>query len=215
MTAKVTIRTADRRHTLTAVLGATQPSMTDGRGGWSEVARPRRPAVVEWTGPAARKASVEILLDEWRSGKSISPALTVVNALAPQAPTAEPPALYVVGSPMIPAGIPWVAQGVTFTDWLEHPNGWPARVTVTFDLLERQVADVVTRSSPAKRSSSRNGTAARGQARTYVMRSGDTLSGVAAKTLGSASRASEIAKLNGLRLSQKIKVGYKLQLPPK
>lgn len=215
MSSRVTIRTDDRRHTLTASLSATQPSVTDGRGGWEEKARPRRQAVVEWTGPAARKATVEILLDAWQSGGSITSELAVVDALAPQAAAVEGPVLYVTGSPAIPSTVPWVAQKVTFSDWIERGDGVPTRVTVSFDLIEKRVADVVTRSSPAKRSTGRNGTPSRGQPRKHTVRAGETLTSIAAKELGKASRWTEIAKLNGIRDAKRIRVGQVLTLPAK
>lgn len=215
MSQRVTLRTADKRHSLTAYLGATQPSVTDGRGGWEEKARPRRPAVVEWAGPAARKATIEILLDAWKTGGSIAAQMAVVDALAPPAPRVEGPVLYVIGSPLVPSTVPWVAQSVDFADALERRGGGLARVTVTFTLIEKRTADVVTRSSPAKRSTGRNGTPSRGQPRKHVVKAGETLTSIAAKELGHASRWTEIAKLNSIRDPKKIRVGQSLTLPAK
>jgi hypothetical protein len=212
VSARATIRSADKRHTLTAPLGPTQPEITDGRGGWTEVARPRKPAIAEWEGPALVKGTLEIILDAWRTGGTTTRAQAVVNALAPLSPKSEPPTVYVYGVPQIPSTIPWLVQSVTWTDWLERHDGQPARVTVSFELLERRFGEVVTRTSAAKRSAGRHGTPAK--TRTYVIKKGDTLSSVAARMLGKASRWPEIAKLNGLRSSQPIKVGYKLRLPP-
>lgn len=212
MSSRATIRTADKKHTLTASLGATEPSISDGRGGWTEVSRPRKPAIAEWEGPALVKGSLEIVLDAWRSGGTITRDQAIVNAIAPLSPKSEPPTVYVYGVPQIPSTIPWLVQGVTWSDWLERTDGQPARVTVAFDLLERRFGEVVTRTSASKRSASRNGTSTK--TRTYVMKKGDTLSSVAARMLGKAARWPEIAKLNGLRSSQQVKVGYKLRLPP-
>ena len=60
---RLTIKTVDGRHSLTGLIGQNQPSVTDGRGGWQEVARARKPSVIEWLGPASHKATVEVLLD--------------------------------------------------------------------------------------------------------------------------------------------------------
>lgn len=215
MSARITLRTADRRHTLTAALGPTQPEVSDGRGGWEEVPRPRRPAVVQWMGPTAMKASVELFLDAWKTGGTITAQLAVVDALAPPRGTTEGPVLYVIGSPIVSSTIPWVAQKVSFYDWLERHDGQPARVTVTFELIEHRVADVVTRSSPAKRSGARNGTPSRGQPRRHVVKAGESLTSIAAKELGKASRWAEIAKLNGIRDPKRIRVGQSLTLPAK
>jgi nucleoid-associated protein YgaU len=212
VSSRATIRTADKKYTLTATLGPTQPSISDGRGGWTEVARPRKAAIAEWQGVSLIKASLEIVLDAWRTGGTTTRDQATVNAIAPLSPKAEPPTVYIYGVPQIPSTIPWLVQAVTWSDWLERTDGQPARVTVAFDLLERRFGEVVTRTSATKRSTVRNGTPAR--TRTYTMKAGDTLSSVAARMLGKASRWPEIAKLNGLRSTQKIKVGFKLRLPP-
>ena len=47
----------------------------------------------------------------------------------------------------------------------------------------------------------------------YVVRPGDTLSGIASSQLGEAGRWSEIAKLNGLKPPYRIRVGQRLKLP--
>lgn len=50
-------------------------------------------------------------------------------------------------------------------------------------------------------------------AREYVVRSGDTLGEIASRELGSASRAREIADLNGLADAARIRAGQVLKLP--
>lgn len=49
--------------------------------------------------------------------------------------------------------------------------------------------------------------------RTYVVKKGDTLSGIAASQLHNAGRWHEIANLNGIRDPRKLKVGARLKLP--
>lgn len=51
------------------------------------------------------------------------------------------------------------------------------------------------------------------QYKTYVVQSGDTLSGIAAKMLGSAGKYSTIAQLNGIADANKIKVGQTIKIP--
>jgi LysM repeat protein len=208
---QATIRTADRRRSLTAWLGPNQATLTDGVGGWSEVTRPRKPGAVEWLGTAPVKATVELLLDAFAGGGTIINALNSARIMAPLDPSVETPVVYVYGVAVIPSTMPFVVSSLDLSDWQLRRDGQPARVTATFGLLEHRVGDVVTRTSPAKRSASRNGTAAK--ARTYTMRQGDTLGSVAAKLLGSASKAPVLAKLNGIRDPNHVKVGYVLKLP--
>ncbi len=51
--------------------------------------------------------------------------------------------------------------------------------------------------------------------RTYSVRSGDTLGEIAKRELGSASRAGEIARLNGISDPAKIREGEVLRIPAK
>ncbi len=51
--------------------------------------------------------------------------------------------------------------------------------------------------------------------RTYTVRDGDTLSGIAQRELGSSGRAREIASLNSLADPDRLKAGQVLQLPLK
>lgn len=211
---KVTLRSSDRRHTLTTWLGPNQPTISGGVGGWSEIQRPRKPGVVEWTGTAPLKGSLELFLDGWGAARNINAELGVLRALAPMRPSTQPPVFYVLGCAQIPSTVPWTANGLDLSDWvLRASDGQPSRVTATVSLIEYRIGDVVTRSSPAKRSKDRNGSGSKGKARTYTVRRGDTLGGIAAKTLGSASKWTALAKANGLRDPNKLKVGQVLKLP--
>ena len=111
--------------------------------------------------------------------------------------------------------MPWVIQTVTLSERLRRDSdGATSRVQVAFDLLEYRPGDVViVKSDPAKRSTQRNGTPPRSKAKTYTVKKGDTLSKIAARLLGSASKWQAIAKANGLRNPNSLKVGQVLKLP--
>jgi len=53
------------------------------------------------------------------------------------------------------------------------------------------------------------------QARTYTVKPGDNLWGIAKRQLGDGRRVNEIAELNGLQEPYRIQVGDKLKLPPR
>ena len=212
---QATIRTADGRHSLTALIGQAQPTMTDGRGGWTEVARPRRPSAVEWLGPNAHKATLEILLDAYASGGTVEAELAVVEALAPSASTVETPPVYVTGAYPIPATVPWVIQTAVPTGVLKRGDGRVARVTVTFELLQWRAGDVVVRNSPAKAATAAATTnkSSSVKPRKVTVKRGDTLGALAAKYLGSASKWQAIATANKLRDPNHLKVGQVLTIP--
>jgi nucleoid-associated protein YgaU len=172
--------------------------------------------VVEWTGTDPLKASLELFLDGWAAARNINAELGVLRALAPMRPSTQPPVFYVLGCAQIPSTVPWTANGLDLSDWvLRGSDGQPTRATATLTLIEYRIGDVVTRSSPAKRSKDRNGSGSKGKARTYTVRAGDTLGGIAAKTLGSAARWTELKTLNSLRDPNHLKVGTVLKLPTK
>jgi nucleoid-associated protein YgaU len=52
-----------------------------------------------------------------------------------------------------------------------------------------------------------------GGGRTYTVKRGDTLSGIAGKVLGNAGRWHDIANLNGIRDPRTLRVGQVLRLP--
>ena len=212
--ASITLKTSDGRLKLTALPGPNEPTISDGRGGWAEQTRPRKTSISEWTGPALHKAHVELLFDAWVAGGTVDSLMQVLDQMAPRSPMSEPPIVTVTGSPVIPPTIPWVIQAVSPAEWLRRADGRTARVTVGIELLEFRVADlVVVRPSPAKRSVVRNGTSTPSTAKSYTVKAGDTLASIAAKTLGSASKWSSIASLNGIRDPNKLKVGTVLKLP--
>lgn len=210
----VTVRSEDARHALTGLSGPDPAEITDGRGGWEEVTRNRRTPVTQWVGSGLAKTTVTVWLSGWSDQSSIEPALQVLDVLAPLAPTGETPRVLVVGAPGVPATMRWVIQSVQVTERLRLPTGETARAQVILELLEYRAGDVVVaRQSATKRSVVRNGTPAATKPKTYTVRKGDTLAGIAARLLGKSARWTEIAKLNSLRNPNSLKVGQKLKLP--
>jgi LysM repeat protein len=212
--AAITIATTDKRLKVVALPGPNDPTITEGRGGWSEVARPRRIAISEWTGPALHKAHVELLLDAWAVGGTVDAQIAIIDQMAPRSPQSEPPIITVVGYPSIPNNLQWSIQSVSPADQLRRPDGRTTRITLVLELLEYRVSDlVVVRPSPAKASVARNSTPTPSTATTVTVKAGDTLSSIAARYLGSAAKWSSIASLNGIRDPNRLTIGQVLKLP--
>jgi hypothetical protein len=211
----VTVRSSDGRFTLTALLGQNLPQLSDGQGGWVEVARDRRPAVIEWDGPAAAKCVLEVLLDGWASGASLAGQLAAVAGLCPLSPVGETPVMYVSGCPLIPVTVPWVCQSAVPSDWLLTSSGAVARVTYTLSLLQYRLGESVVRNSPGKAAASKSGTVSKAKVKTYVVKRGDTLPALAARFLGSSSkwRTLAAAQKPALRDPNHLKAGQKLTIP--
>jgi LysM repeat protein len=209
-----TIRTTDGRRSVTAELGPQVPAVSGGRGGWAEVQRPRRPAAIEWQGAGLRQATVQLFLDGFASNRAITGSLSALEAMAPTGATSEPPTVTVTGAWPVPGGVTWVIQDLAVSDQvLRASDGRPVRAMVTVSLLEHREPELVVRSTAAKRAQSKQSTTPRAGSRTYTVRSGDTLAGIAAAELGSAKRWQEIATLNGIRDPNRLTVGQKLRMP--
>jgi LysM repeat protein len=203
----------------TVALGPTMPSLSDGYSGWNEVTRPRRRAMTEWSGVAARKASLQVLFDGFADGASVQGDVdALMKAYTPNDGTTEPPTLKVSGAWPIPSTVPWVVNGVTWDEWIRDTSGDPVRVLMSLSFLEYVSPDpimgtntVVTRAKAANAAKP----AAKAKAKTpvYVVKPNDTLSGIAAEKLGDWRRYTEIAKLNGIRDPNRIPVGATLKLP--
>lgn len=212
----VTIRSDDGRHVLTGLSGPDPAEVTEGRGGWEEVTRNRRPPVTQWVGAGLAKTTVVLWLSRWTEQASIEPDLDVLDGLAPLDPDTEPPRVTVTGAPGVPSTIRWVVQSVAVAERLRLPDGSTSRAQVTVELLEYRPGDVViARQSATKRSQVRNGTPAKSKPRTYTVRKGDTLAAIASRLLGKSSRWTEILNKDGskIRNPNGLKVGQVLKLP--
>jgi nucleoid-associated protein YgaU len=82
------------------------------------------------------------------------------------------------------------------------PGGAPAKKSVSQDPPGKQPAPPPAPPAPAPQ-------------RTYTVKQGDNLNDIARRELGSAARADEIAKLNGITDPSKLKINQVLKLPPK
>lgn len=218
MSVEVTLRSTDGRHTVTTLMGQAFPEFTEGRGGWAEVTRPRRPGVIEWVGTAPAKASLSLMFDGWRTGTAVGTKMAALEAMAPLAPTVEPPTILITNAWPIPSNIPWQIQTITWdaSTALRSSANMIVRAEARIELVERRIAEtVIARSSPAKRAAAKTSkaTTTTKKVRTVTVKKGDTLSSIAARLLGSSAKWTLIAKANNLRSPNNIKPGQVLKLP--
>lgn len=170
------------------------------------------------------KGTIQLLFDGWMRGRHgvqvTGPMAYLTRAFAP-APNAtrEPPPFYVIGAPPISPTMQWVCNDLAIDPdsmIVRRADRKMLRANVTLSLLQYVPGDIVISPGAAKRSQSRHGKPGSGSksaSKTYTVRSGDTLSTIAAKQLGNYRRAGDIAKLNGIRAGAVLKAGQKLKLP--
>jgi hypothetical protein len=226
----ITLSTASPRLQVRALRGETPPVPTGGFGGWQLVPRPRRKALTQWGGIDPFQQQLSLILDGVRGNQSVEEDCLALEQMAqPAGPRLNPPLVtvlgvvphpelvYVIGDGSGGAGLAWDANPIY------SRSGYRIQQKVTVTLLEYVAADRVATGSAAQRAreaaagqSSQAAAAAGGAAPavgSYTIRSGATLTAVAARLLGSASRWTEIAQLNGLDDPYRLTVGAQVKLP--
>jgi hypothetical protein len=149
----ITLRCSDPSTELTIRLGEERPDVTAGYGGWEEVARPRRVAVVTWTGSSVRRMSLEVLIDNWAAGTSIESEIAALDALARPRRGGSPPSITLdaAGGHLPYKGLRWVVDGIAWGDALMNPYGNRTRQAATLSLVEFVSDELVEERSPANR----------------------------------------------------------------
>jgi hypothetical protein len=98
-----------------------------------------------------------------------------------------------------------VVESLNITYVLFTPEGVPLRAKLSLTLKEYRPVQIQLKESP---------TASPDFEKTFVVRSGDRLSGIAAAVYRDASRWREIARANGIRDPRVLPPGTVLKLPP-
>lgn len=193
---------------LWSIMGPTNPVLSDGYGGWQEIARPKRPARITWQGRSVFKLKLEIVFTAFKANGNVEPQVDKLHRWARSpSPNTPPRAIRLSGS-----GIPnehivsWAIAslewGRTERDPREHHR---TMQFVTLNLIEITPDEVLNENSQIQPGAPKF--------RTYTARRGDTLSKVAARLLGSWKRWKEIAKLNNMRDNKALKAGQKIRVP--
>lgn len=197
--------------------------LSGGVGGWQEIEHPKRPSSVEYGGQPLQTLTIEALFDGWRQQASVEEPLRILNVWGRIPPGRREPAVLQFEYANH-ANQRWVLQDLDLGESLRREDGSRVRQYLTITLLEYRDAQVflspVKRAAPAPAKPGAPGKPSSGakpapSGRTYTVKGGDTLSKIAAKQLGKASRWPEIARLQTppLRDPNRIRVGQVLRLP--
>jgi hypothetical protein len=236
----VRVYTVDPPLSVLARLGQDRPDVSQGYGGWQEVERPRRSPITTFKAPPGLHLTLPLLLDGWATGTVVEADISRLERMGlASGANGEPPKVKLQGrGQALPyQARTWVLDTITWGDALMNKNGDRVRQQATLSLLE-YVEDVhLQERSPANRrrskakaahkkpgaahkriqagrsSKQKAGSATRSTVVSPDFGAGESLSDIAARELGDASRWPEIAKLNGLRDPANVSPGQVLRLP--
>lgn len=181
-------------------------TVSGGYGGFQTQSRPRKAALTPWMGRDPFSLTIPGLF--FNGGASLQDALHDLDVLSSGTSAGGPPVVRVGGAIRTPdhAGLDFVINDVGWGDQI-RTRGAITRQTVTLTLLE-YVDDRLLAASTLKDRQSRKTVV-----RHYHVKKGDTLRSIAARELNDSKRWVDIAALNGLRSSGKLKTGQTLRLP--
>lgn len=195
-------------------LGATNPILANGYGGWSIVTRPQKKAMTNWDGHQPFQLVFEIWFSEVARDKSIEGAIKSLSRMArvdSDLDPNRPPQVRIHGDAFDQTmkNIAWVIQNLEWGKTIRSENhGFRIQQQCTVTLLEHVTGGLVNESNvkPGQHQP---------KYRTYTIKKGDTLQSIAKKLLGKASRWQEIARLNNIHDPRNLKVGRKIRVPRK
>jgi LysM domain len=213
---QVTLRAVGTALEITARMG-TEPPLVAGYASWRTEARPRRKPLTIYDGQAPLVLTLPIVFDRFVESGSVEPEISELERMAQaHGDNLEPPPVQVRG-PVPHSGETWVISDLAWGDVTYNDQLQRSRQFVTVTLTEYVRADQITRptSSPSQQNRKRNASPNRGsKQKRHVVRSGDTLTRVAAHVLGDHRRWRELAQLNDVKdPNLTLKPGRVLRMP--
>lgn len=181
------------RISVTAHPGESAPTVTAGYGNLETVTRPQRRGLTRWTGSDPMQLSIPILLDGFRTGRSVENQIADLERLAGVTGDANPKVTIDSTGNLVPHQDEhkWFVTGLDFGDAILNPNGQRIRQALTVSVTA--VVDETTAEWALK-----NKAGAVKHARSYRVKSGDTLRSISRKVLGDSGRWIEIRRLNNI-----------------
>jgi LysM repeat protein len=201
--------------------------------GWQMTKRPKRTSMTEWMGADPYTLVVPVQFgDGWSTGIAVDPVVEVLRGIMrnPVGPRNQP-AVVQITCPLVPlTWLRWVIADLTPKDQLVNDGGGRYFASYDITFYQWEPTDLVISSSSGQTSAQR-AAASTGQSSgmssgatitapapaasgwTYTVKQGDTLSSIAARQLGNASRWQEIRTLNNIRDPNMINVGQVLRMP--
>lgn len=192
------------------------PRFTGGNATWTVVKVPRRRGFTNYEGTEPWTCRIKVLFDEWPDGDVERFISILEDRMKRPEDRVEPDLMRLQGRAMPHSDLVWVLTDIDDSGQsLRRDDGRRNRQELLLTFLEYvSVGLLVSNESHAAAAAARAAPAAPAAGpRTYTVRSGDTLSAIASRELGSVSRWNDIAARNGIRDPRTIRVGQVLVLP--
>lgn len=204
-------------------------------GGWSVTPIPKRMGLTEWAGRNPMSITVEFLVDRLEEGDTIyvrDMMDTLDKIVATSSRDEEPPICIFDSGGLVPHDythaqhVRWVVSALQWDKditVLSESSRRPLRVGGSFTLLQyNHDTTIDAYDGPAERNRKKNNkdkNKNKGKNKgkgTYTVKTGDSLTEIAAHELGDSKRWKEIADLNNIRNPRKdLKQGMTLKMPVK
>lgn len=202
--------------------GPEPPKLSAGYGGWQEVPRPRRVALLDWQGSSPFRLEISLVLGSHALGQSIEAGRRILDRLATRQGAPEPPQVGVTarGLPETVRKIPaWAVESLEWGAVSFTEAGQPAQQAATVILAQHPSAEQITLSAPPRRVDCSKAKAPANE-KHYIARHGDSLRAISARFLGSAQCWKRIQRLNqrtgkfeAIRDPKSLKAGDRLRFP--
>lgn len=215
--AQITFVSKDPKINLSVDVGNLRPIPVAGLGGYEEVERQDDVSATDWTGQAAYREDISVLLDGNDEGRPVDRELNTLLKLARDPNGERVPPVFRVFGPVRYPGKAWVlpADGID----LEAGEIEPITRKGGSETLRQEVILHLLEWNPLgnKKKNKRKGEAPRGfygSIYSYTVREGDTLHSIAARQLGDAAEWKVIGDLNDIKdPNRRLKAGRVLKMP--
>jgi hypothetical protein len=199
---------------LTLPLGKKKPIFSGGIAQWNEVRRPRRRSMTEFETELPLKYSFDVVLNAFPDG-DVEPLIGRIVGWAARMDLPYQPTLLRVRGPIV---YPQITYFLSKCDQLDESMEFNAAGRICRQLLDLEITeyvapDLVIQTPPPAQAAQARANVTAPPERTYVVKRGDTLWGIATALLGKGQRWGEIAGRNNIRDPKTLQVGQILRVP--
>ncbi len=206
-------------------LGPDVPTPSGGTANWEQIKRPRRRALTDFEGEDPLRLKFDLWLNEWPDG-DVEPLIRRVMAWAARTDLPYQPTTLKLAGPLPYVDLTYVLETVEHTDKVAfRDDGRRCRQQLKLTLLEYvpAFASLLTPKPPVEAAQQRAQAKSQKSAlldrqqqpqqKTYTVKRGDSLWGIAAALLGAGSKYQLIASENNIRDPKSLKPGQVLRIP--